>query len=160
MPRLSRIIRNGQTIPVTLINLVKTYPRLFGQIHDLVPYRGELMIESETPQTGWAIIPHESPQESLGRTYSEQNQSMRIIGPAIGLPSHFVRRRTLVETVYDLIVCRLVLNIPIQSETVDWTTSGTGKKSFSSVYNAEEGIRIRDLPSSTRHGMLGSSPTW
>ena len=154
------MIRQGQTIPLTLINLVKAYPRLFGRIHDLVPYRGEPMIELETPEAGWAIIPHESPQESLGRTYSEQNQNLRIMGPTIGLPSHLVRRRTLVEAVYDMIVCRLVLNVPIQRLTVDWTASGASKKSFSSVYNSEEGIRIRDLPSSTRHGMLGSSPTW
>ena len=160
VPRLSRMVSGDRAVQCTLKNLVKAYPRLFGSIHDLVPYRGEPLIESETPAAGWAIIPHESPPETRGRTYAEQNQSMRILGPGVGLPSHTVRRRTLVEAVFDMIVCRLVLNISIQHQSADWTASSTGKKRFSSVYSAEEGIRIRDFPSSTKHGFLGCCPTW
>ena len=160
LPRVSRIVCDGGTFPCTVSNLVRWYPRLFGDVGDLVPYRGDALIESETPEPGWAIVQPESLPETLGRSFDEQNQTLRITGPGVGLPSHMVRRRTLVEAVFDMIVCRLVLNMRIQRDTADWTSSGANRRSNTSVFFADDGIRIRDLTRATKHGILGCTPTW
>ena len=160
LPRVSSFTCAGQTVACTLKNLVKLYTRLFGSVRDLVPYRGTPLLDSETPEDGWAIIPHESAMETLGKNYAEQNHCMRVMGLTVGLPSHVVRRRTLVEAVYDMIVSRLVLNIAIQERTADWTSSSAGKTDHSTAFFAEEGIRIRDFARSSRHGGLGCCPTW
>ena len=112
------------------------------------------------PQTGWALITREAPRDTLGGNFTEQNQSLRIMGPSIGLPSHMVRRRTLVEAAFDLVVGRLLLSEPLQQRTLDWTSSGTSKRGSVCIYLSKYGIRIRELPRSTRHSALGFCPNW
>ena len=160
IPRLNRVLFNGQQFPCTIKTLARMYTTLFGGLRDLVPFRGDPLFEYETPEVGWAIVLPECPRETLGRDFAEQNQSMRIMGPSVGLPSHSVRRRKLVEAVYDLIVAKLVLSKTLQSTTLDWTSSGLSRKSFASVYFPDAGLRIRELPRSTKHGALGCCPNW
>jgi hypothetical protein len=74
-----------------------------------MPYRDSSFMNNELPELGWALVTAEAPQESLGKNWIEQQQYLRQLATKVGLPSHLVRRRTLVETLYDLIVGRLVL---------------------------------------------------
>ena len=115
---------------------------------------------SELPELGWALITPEAPRESLQKSYMEQNQYLRYVATSFGIPSHLVRRRTLVEAVYDLIVGQLVLGKSMQRQTLDWTATGSAKNDYICLYFAPEGIRVRDMSRTTRHQSLGVCPNW
>jgi hypothetical protein len=66
----------------------------------------------------------------------------------------------MVEAVYDLLVSRMALGINGQSQTLDWTSTSPARNDYICVYFAEEGLRIRDLSRTTRHGSLGVCPNW
>lgn len=161
LPRMARFAtRDGGVIPCTVRNLARRYIALFGEIRDLMRYRNDAMMSSEVPEPGWALITAESPRESLGKNYMEQNQYLRYLATSLGIPSHLLRRRTMVETLYDLIVGRLVLGQRLQRATLDWTSSSPAKNDFVCLYYPEEGIRLRDLSRITHHRSLGVTPNW
>jgi hypothetical protein len=160
IPRLSRLIHDGQVCPCTLKTLAKLFTGMFGNIQDLIQFRSFPFLTREAPEPGWALVTPEAPRETLGKTYMEQNQYLRYLAATIGVPSHLVRRRTLVEAVYDLIVSRMVLGDPWQRRTLDWTSTGTSKTDFVCVYFSDQGIRLRDVPRTTKNRALGFSPNW
>lgn len=71
-----------------------------------------------------------------------------------------IRRRTLVEAVYDLLVCKMMLNLTPQRQTLDWTSTSPARNDYICVYYAEGGLSVRDLPRTTRHGSLDVCPNW
>jgi len=71
-----------------------------------------------------------------------------------------VRRRTLVETIYDIIVGRLTLDEPLLTKTLDWTATGPTKRDFIGVYSSEEGLRFKQLKRTQRNNALGLCPNW
>jgi len=158
VPRLTRYVYDGTLYACTIKNLVMTFIALFGNIHDLVQFKGHRFFNSEVPEQGWALVPAEAPRETLGKTFMEQTQYLRYLAANTGIPSHLVRRRTLVEAVYDIIVGRIVMGNPFQKQTLDWTSSGTSKSDFVCVYFAENGIRLRALPRTTHNPALGVVP--
>ena len=160
MPRINRFIHEGTTYPCTVINLVKTFPGLFGNLRDLAQFKGNGFVTGELPELGWSLITAEAPRESLQKSYMEQNQYLRYVATNFGIPSHMVRRRTLVETMYDIIVGRLALGKTLHKHTLDWTATGSSKNDFICLYVADEGIRIRSMGRTTRHQSLGVSPNW
>ena len=160
MPRINRFIHEGTTYPCTVINLVKTFPGLFGNLRDLAQFKGSGFVTGELPELGWSLITAEAPRESLQKSYMEQNQYLRYVATNFGIPSHMVRRRTLVETMYDIIVGRLALGKTLHKHTLDWTATGSSKNDFICLYVADEGIRIRSMGRTTRHQSLGVSPNW
>ena len=160
IPRIQRFIHKGVSQPCTVLTLAKAFPALFGQLQELSRYRGSAFMTSETPEPGWALISQESPRESIGKNFMEQNQYLRYLATSLGIPSHMIRRRTLVEAVYDLLVCRMALNVTPQHHTLDWTSTSPSRNDFICVYYAEEGLRVRDLPRTTRHSSLGVCPSW
>ena len=102
----------------------------------------------------------ESPRESLGSNYMEQNQFLRAMSTSLSLPSHLVRRRTMVKAIYDLIGGELVLGQHLQRASLDWTASSPAKDDYVCVYYPDEGIRVRDLSRVTHHPSLGVTPNW
>lgn len=160
IPRLSRLIHDGKVCPCTLKTLAKVFTGMFGNIQDLIQFRSFPFLTREAPEPGWALVTPEAPKETLGKTYMEQNQYLRYLAATVGVPSHLVRRRTLVEAVYDLIVSRMVLGDPWQRRTSDWTATGTSKTDFVCVFFSDQGIRLRDLPRTTKNRALGLSPNW
>lgn len=102
----------------------------------------------------------ESPREGLGKNYMQQNQYLRYLSTSMSLPANLVRRRTMVEALYDLIVGELVLGQHFQRTTLDWTSSTPAKNEYICVYYPEEGIRVRDLSRVTHHKSLGVTPNW
>ena len=62
----------------------------------------------------------ESPREGLGKNYMQQNQYLRYLSTSMSLPANLVRRRTMVEALYDLIVGELVFGQHFQRATLDW----------------------------------------
>lgn len=71
-----------------------------------------------------------------------------------------MRRRSLPEAVYDLIVGRLVLDETFLTQTIDWTNSGPSNSEFVCTYFSEEGIRLRHLPRTQHNRALGVCPNW
>ena len=57
---------------------------------------------------------------SLSKNYIEQTHFLRSLATTFGSPSHMVRRRTLVEAVYDIIATRMISRPTLQRKTVDW----------------------------------------
>lgn len=160
VPRIARFVQEGSVIPCTLRNLAKAFFKLFGDLRDLRPYVSDRVMTGEVPEPGWSLITAEAPRESLGKSHMEQNQYLRYLATSLGIPSHLVRRRSLVEAVYDMIVGRLVLGQSLQRQTLDWTASSASKNDFLCTYSADEGIRVRELARTTRHPALGVCPNW
>ncbi|MFC1525276.1 hypothetical protein ACFL6X_00520 [Candidatus Latescibacterota bacterium] len=160
IPRVVRFAQGGSVVPCTVRNLAKAYHRLFGDLRDLRPYVNDALLKTETPEMGWALITAEAPRESLSKNYMEQNQYMRYLVTSLGIPSHMIRRRTLVEAIYDMIVGQLVLGKSLQHGTLDWTASSPSKNDFICAYRAEEGIRVRALSRTSSHASLGVCPNW
>jgi hypothetical protein len=158
VPRLTRYVYDGTLYACTIKNLVMTFIALFGNIRDLVQFKDHRFFNAEVPEPGWALVPAEAPRETLGKTFMEQTQYLRYLAANAGIPSHLVRRRTLVEAVYDIIVGRIVLGSPFHKQTLDWTSSGTSKSDFACVYYAENGVRLRSLPRTTHNPALGVVP--
>ncbi|MDA0334204.1 MAG: hypothetical protein O2782_03465 [bacterium] len=161
MPRITRAdAASGGTLPLTVKNMAKRYIGIFGDIRDLMRYRNDSMMSIEVPEPGWAIISAEAPRESLGKNYMEQNQYLRYLATSLAIPSHLVRRRTMVESIYDMIVGELVMGEHLQRASLDWTASTPAKNDYVCVYFPEEGIRVRDLSRVTHHRSLGVTPNW
>ena len=160
IPRITRFIHNGTVYPCTVKNLARTFISLFADIKDLMQYKALPFLDGETPELGWSIVPIESPRETLDKNYIEQAQFLRFIATTTGVPSHLVRRRTLVESVYDIIVSRMTLDSPMQSKTLDWTSTGPGKSDFICVFHSEQGLRLRHLNRTQRNKALGLCPNW
>jgi hypothetical protein len=114
----------------------------------------------ETPEPGWALVLPEAPRESLDKSYMEHNQYLRYLASTLRLSSHLVRRRTLTEALYDLIVGRMVLGQTLQKAPLDWTSTGASKNDFVCVYYSDAGIRLRHLSRQTRNKALGLCPNW
>ena len=102
----------------------------------------------------------ESPRESVNRNYMQKDQFVRQLLLSLSIPSHLVRRRSMVESLYDLIVGEVVLGQQLQRATLDWISSTPTKNDYVCVYYPEEGIRVRDLSRITRHQSLGVTPNW
>lgn len=160
IPRISRFFHKGQLYSCTVKNLARTYFSLFADIKDLTQYKGAPFLNTETPKLGWAIVTREALRESLDKDFMQQNQCMRQLATEANTPSHFVRRRSLPEAIYDLVVGRLVLDEAFLTQTIDWTTSGPSSSEFVCTYYSDEGIRLRHLPRTQHNRALGVCPNW
>lgn len=160
IPRVNRFIYEGQVIPCTVKNLVRVYLTLFADIKDLTRYKGQPFINNETPKLEWAVVAVSPGKESFNRDFMHQNQFLRHLASSTKAPSHFLRRRTLVEVIYDLIVGHLALGDHWLHHTLDWTSSGPSTSEFICVSQPEEGIRLRHLPRTQSHPALGVCPNW
>jgi len=160
IPRISRFIHNGNLYSCTVKNLARTYIAHFGDIKDLMQYKGMPFLNHDTPQLGWALITKEAVQETYDKNFMEQAQYLRYLSTTTGLPSHLVRRRTLIETIYDMIAGRMVLNTTFLKHTLDWTSDGPSKFEYICAYFSEKGIRLRHLPRTQRNRALGLCPNW
>ena len=160
IPRVSRFYREGTMYPCTIKNLAKIYIGLFADIKDVAQYRSCSFMSHETPEPGWAVVLPEAPRESLDKSYMEHNQYLRYLASTLKLSSHLVRRRTLTEALYDLIVGRMVLGQTFQKATLDWTSTGASKTDFVCIYYSDAGIRLRHLSRQTRNKALGLCPNW
>ena len=160
IPRVSRFCREGTMYPCTLKNLAKIYTGLFADIREVAQYRSCSFMNREIPEPGWAVVLPEAPRESLEKSYMEQNQYLRYLASTLKLPSHLVRRRTLTEALYDLIIGRMVLGQRFQKATLDWTATGASKTDCVCIYYPEAGIRLRHLGRHTRNKALGLCPNW
>ena len=126
-------------------NLARTFISVFADIKELMQYKSHAFLNGEMPEMGWGIVPLETPSDTLDKNYMEQTQYLRLIATTVGVPSHMVRRPTLVEAIYDIIVGQLALDTPPQSKSLDWTATGPSKTDFICVGLSGQGLRLRHL---------------
>ena len=71
-----------------------------------------------------------------------------------------VRRRNMIEALYDLIIIKLVHDHNLLSETVELTESKMGRQNLAFINFGENGIRISDIGRQQTHAQLGVCPSW
>ncbi len=158
IPRITQFAYQGTIHPCTAKVLITLFRPLLGTIQDWAPYRSCPFMD-ETPEAGWALVAPEALPDSEGQTYFEQQQQLRQRAETLGVMPRMVRRRTLVEALYDLITAQLVLGLRLNQRTLDTTASGPTANDAVCIYYSSEGIRVKDLPRTASHPALGVCPS-
>ena len=161
LPRLPRCIRAGQLFKVTGANMVRGYPQFFDNVQQVVlKLRTESFFLQESPELDWAIFTCEVLPSSRKKNYMQQKQVLKQHAERYQSNELRVRRRNLIETIYDLIIIKLVHDQNLLSETVDLTESKIGRQNLAFINFGEDGIRISDIARQQTHAQLGVCPSW
>jgi hypothetical protein len=158
IPRVTQFTYQGTLYPCTAKVLTTLFRPLLGNLQDWASYKNAGFMD-ETPEAGWAFVPPEALPQTLGHNYFSQQQLLRQRADELGVIPRLVRRRTLVEALYDLITAQLVLGLKINQQTLDATASGPTASDFVCIYSSAEGIRVKNLPRTTVHPSLGVCPS-
>ena len=161
LPRLPRCIRAGQLFKVTGANMVRGYPQFFDNVQQVVlKLRTESFFLQESPELDWAIFTCEVLPSSREKSYMQQKQALKEHAERYQSNELRVRRRNLIDTIYDLIIIKLVHDQNLLSETVDLTESKIGRQNLACINFGENGIRISDIARQQTHALLGVCPSW
>ncbi len=161
LPRLPRCILKGQFFKVTGANMVRSYPQFFEHVQQVVlKLRTESFFLQESPELDWAIFSCEVLPDSRNKNYMQQKQVLKQHAQRYQSNELRVRRRNLIDTLYDLIVIKLVHDQSLLSETVDLTESKIGRQNLAFINFGENGIRISDITRQQTHAQLGVCPSW
>ncbi|MCC7261071.1 MAG: hypothetical protein IT369_00985 [Candidatus Latescibacteria bacterium] len=158
VPRVTQFLYEGTVYACTATVLTTLFRPLIGNLEEWSRYRGNPFMD-ETPEAGWALITPEAQANTVGRSYADQHRLLRERAEELGVAPRMVRRRTLVEALYDLIAVHLVLGLRLNEQTQDATASEPTGNNFVAIYFAPEGIRVADLPRTASHPALGVSPS-
>lgn len=158
IPRITQFAHQGTLYPCTVRVLAKLFRPLLGDLHDLSAYQTCGFMD-DTPEPGWALVTPEAMPATLGLNYFDQQQVLRQRADELGVIPRMVRRRTLVEAIYDLIVTQLVLGLKMNRKTLDATSSGLTVNDFICIYSSAEGVRLKHLPRTTSHSSMGVCPS-
>ena len=161
LPRLPRFIRQGQLFKVTGANLVRSYPQLFENVQQVVlKLRSETFFLQESPKLNWAIITTEVLPDSREKTYMQQRQALLHHAQRYQANERRVRRRHMIEALYDLVIIKLVHQVNMLSKTVDLTESKIGRQDLAFINFGENGIRISAIGRQQTHAQLVACPNW
>ncbi len=161
LPRLPRCIRKGQLFKVTGANMVRSYPQFFEHVQQVVlKLRTESFFLQESPELDWAIFSCEVLPDSRNKNYMQQKQVLKQHAQRYQSNELRVRRRNLIDALYDLIMIKLVHDQNLLSETVDLTESKIGRQNLAFINFGENGIRISDIARQQTHAQLGVCPNW
>jgi len=160
IPRLTRFVKDGQVVQITTLNLLRHFYQLFENVHQVVQFKTEPFFVRETPTLEWAIVACEALPETLGKNYLEQRPIFSQYIQKYMSNERRVRRRTLVEALYDLVILNLIAKEPILRKTVDLTESRLGRQGMLCINFGKKGIRISSVPKDQGHPQLGMCPSW
>ncbi|MFA6111471.1 MAG: hypothetical protein WDA75_22155 [Candidatus Latescibacterota bacterium] len=161
IPRLSRLVHQGQELRITAASLLRAQPQLFENVQQIiVKYRAESCFVKDSPGVDWAIVACEALPESLGRNFAQQRQIVKQYAQGYQATERRISRRRLVEALYDLIVVQLVHKEGMLSRTVDLTDSKVGRQNLVFINYGTNGIRISDISRLEAHPQLGICPSW
>ena len=90
----------------------------------------------------------------------QQKQALKAHAQRYQATERRVRRRNMIDALYDLVIIKLVHDVNMLSETVDLTESKIGRQNFAFVNYGENGIRINDIGRQQTHPQLGLCPNW
>ena len=161
IPRLPHFFKSGSQMKVTIANLLRNYPHLFGNVQEFIPqFRTQPFFIQETPPLDWALVTSEVLPDSLKKSYAQQKMALKQYAHQFQANELRVRRRNLVDALYDLIVVQLVLKENLLKETVDLTESKIGRQDLAVINYGENGIRIGHKSRQDTHPQLGVCPCW
>lgn len=156
IPRVTQFVHRGTVHPCSAKVLLKLFRPLLANPEEWAAYRGSPFME-ETPEAGWALVSPEALPDTLGFSFAEQQRRLRQRAEDLGVVPRLLRRRSLVEALYDLLAAQLVLGLQLNRHTRDATNSGPDAGRFISIYSTPEGIRIAEMPRTASHPALGVS---
>ncbi len=161
IPRVNRLIRDGQLLKITGANMLRTNPQFFENVQQVaLSLRAEPHFLQESPKIAWAITTTEVLPSSRNTSYIQQKQSLKQHAQSHQTNEARVRRRTLIEALYDLIVTKVVTGTELLSATADLTESSMGRQNMVFINFGENGIRISDIGRQQTHSQLGVCPNW
>ena len=161
LPRLPRFIREGQLFQVNGATLVRSYPQFFENVQQIVlKLHTEAFFLQQSPGLDWAIVTTEILNDSRQKTYMQQKQALKTHAQRYQATESRVRRRNMIDVLYDLLVIKLVHGVNMLSETVDLTESKVGRQNLAFINYGENGIRISDIGRRQTHPQLGVCPNW
>ena len=141
--------------------MVRGYPQFFDNVQQVVlKLRTESFFLQESPELDWAIFTCEVLPSSRKKSYMQQKQALKEHAERYQSNELRVRRRNLIDTIYDLIIIKFVYDQNLLSETVDLTESKIGRHNLAVINFGENGIRISDIARQQIHALLGVCPSW
>jgi hypothetical protein len=166
------VLRSTQTAdgkPLTILSLIQAFPNLFDskslrnvgyQLKNEWGIELEPLAATATCASGWALVTKEVIPASINRDYVEQEAELAAHAARVGATTASVRRRTAVESVYDLVVYQAVRNSRLLEKDWDWSASCTVDGALLSVGGfTETGMQIFGYSAGIHHGSLGLCPT-
>ena len=161
VPRIQRAIFDGKLIQITGANLLNLYPHFFEDIQQIaIKMRAETHFLQETPQMGWGLTTAEVLIESHNTNYPQQEIVLKQHAHSHKSNEMRVRRRTLIEALFDLLAVKIVTGKQLLHTTADLTASKMGRINLAVINYGEGGIRISDINRQQAHPQLGVCPTW
>jgi len=160
IPRLPRFFKSGTEVKTTAFNLLRNFPQLFENVSQVIKYRTESFFVQQTLDLDWAIVSCEVLPDSLNKNYGQQRQVLKQHAYQYQATESRVRRRNLVDALYDLIVVQIALKKTLLKKTADLTESRIGQHNLAFINYGEMGIRISDISRRQSHTQLGVCPSW
>lgn len=161
IPRIKRALVDGQPFHITGANLLRMYPQFFEDVQQVVlKLRSEEHFLQDVPQPGWAVITSEVLAASRNTSYIQQKQILKQHAQSVQSKDMRVRRRTLIEALFDLLAVRVVTGTNLLLDTADLTESKVGRQNMAVINFGESGIRISDINRQQTHPQLGVCPNW
>ena len=156
VPRIQRAILDGKLLKITSANLLRMYPQFFEDVQQVaLKMRAEAYFLQETPQMGWGLTTAEIPTASHNTNYIQQKQVLKQHAQSHKSNEMRVRRRTLIEALFDLLAVKVVTGEKLLNNTADLTESKVGRANMAVINYGESGIRINDINRQQAHPQLG-----
>ncbi len=161
VPRIQRAIFDGRLLQITGANLLHLYAHFFEDIQQIaIKMRAETHFLQETPQMGWGLTTAEVLLESRNTNYPQQEIVLKQHASSRKSNEMRVRRRTLIEALFDILTVKIVTGKQLLHTTADLTGSKMGRINLAVINYGESGIRISDINRQQAHPQLGVCPTW
>ena len=148
--------------PLTLQRMIQHLPQSFDerylrkmgyQLRDDWGIELEPLATTDTCTVGWALVRKEILVETRNLAYDEQEEF-------VTRNRVDVRRRTVVEAVYDTLLYFGARHVRLLEKTWDWTKSRTVDGGYLNVGGFNQaGLQILSFSRAVRHGALGVCPT-
>ena len=161
IPRIQRAIFDGKLLQISGTNLLHLYPQFFEDIQQVaLKMRAETHFLQETPQMGWGLTTAEVLTESHNTNYTQQEMVLKQHAHSHKSNEMRVRRRTLIEALFDLLAVKIITGKQLLYTTADLTGSKMGRINLAVINYGESGIRISDINRRQAHPQLGVCPNW
>jgi len=155
--------------PLTLLQLIECAPNAFDQRflrkmgYQLKEEWGielEPLAKSETSAPGWMLVRKEILDGTRNLPYEEQTEQLRRYARSLGIREPAIRRRSAVETAYDLVLYRAARGERLLADTWDWSASRTLDGGYLNVGGfGPDGMQVLSYSTAVRHGALGVCPS-
>jgi hypothetical protein len=160
IPRITRFVKDGQMVQVNLLNLVRHFHQLFDNIPQVIQLKSEPFFVTDVPTLEWAIVACEALPDTLNKNVLEQRTVFNQYISKYLSNDHRVRRRMLIEALWDVIVLNMVTKEPVLRKTVDLTDTRKGRQQQMCINFGTKGIRISSIGREQRHPQMGMCPSW